>query len=150
MEKTAVERFRELCQKQNGYDTEAYNFVCESLDYTLKHIVRPIDDINQHVTAHELLDGCRLYAIEQFGCLAKTVLNNWKIKTTKDIGDIVFQLVEYDLLGKQEEDRIEEFNNFYDFNAVFDLKPVVSYYPYYPEEGEWKVKYVQRRRKSKT
>lgn len=137
--KSPAESFKELRQKYNHYDSESYNFIYESLDYTLRHLVK---DKREHVSAHELLNGCKRYAINQFGCLAKIVLNTWGINTTNDIGEMVFQLVEHDLLGSQESDRIEYFNDVYDFAEVFNVNPVFSYNP---DKNEWKADYVQRK-----
>lgn len=134
---TAEQRFRLLLREYDDYEPEAYNFVYEALDYTLKNLIGKRS--NQHVTAHELLEGFKLYAIDQFGCLAKTVLNELRVRTTKDIGNIIFKLVEYELMRKQSHDKEEDFHKVYDFNKVFNLKPILSYLH---EEKKWKVKYI--------
>lgn len=136
---TAAERFTRLRQSHNEYDSEAYNFLYEAMDYTLKCIAKKERE-GGHVTTNELLEGFRAYAIEQFGCLAKTVFDEWNVKTTRDIGNIVYYLIKYGLMGKTENDRVEDFDNVYDF-SVFDVKPVFDY-DY--ERREWKVSYKQK------
>ena len=140
--KTANQKFKELRQKYKDYTDESYHFAYEVLDYTLKNLAKS----TKHLTSHELLEGYRSYAIDKFGCLAKTVLNNMGIKKTKDIGNIIFQLIEFELMGKQERDKREEFDNFYDFNVVFNLRPIFSYNS---NTKEWTAKYIQRTKKSK-
>lgn len=139
---TVAEKFRNLLQECPLYDEEAYRFIYETLGYILKRAVRKEEKTPHHVTIKELAEGFRLYAIEQFGCLAKIVLNELGVRTTKDIGQIVFNLIEHDLLRKQPQDKREDFNNLYDFNKVFNLKPK---FKYNPNTNELETKYVQKR-----
>jgi uncharacterized repeat protein (TIGR04138 family) len=138
---TAAEKFRLLLKNDRRYDPEAYNFLYEALDFTLKSVVTPRTRSNQHVSGQELLEGVRRYAIEQFGCLAGMVLYSWGLKTTSDIGEIVFNLVEYDLMGKQESDSKLDFLNVYSFDEAFDVKPVFSYRQ---DRDEWSAAYVAK------
>ncbi len=135
----AAEKFRILIKNDPRYHPEAYNFVYEALDYTLKYVITPRSRSNQHVTGQELLEGARRHAIDQFGCLAQLVLTSWGIKGTSDIGEIVFNLVEYDLMGKQESDSKLDFFNIYSFDEAFDVKPVFSYRP---DRDEWSTSYI--------
>jgi len=143
---SAAEKFRLILQRDPRYDPEAYNFLYEALDFTLKNVVAPRGRANQHVTGRELLEGVRRYGIDQFGCLAKEVFRVWGINRTDDIGEMVFNLVDQDLMGKQESDTKEDFQGIYDFEEVFDLKPVLSYTS---DRGEWKASYITRRHKKR-
>jgi len=138
---TAAEKLRLLLAEDDRFDAEAYNFIYEALDWTLQHVVTSEDRNNQHVTGQELLEGVRQYAIDQFGCLAGTVLKSWGITATCSVGDMVFNLVSYDLMGKQENDSPADFRDLYDFDEVFDLSPVFAYEP---EQEEWSTSYVAR------
>ena len=138
---TAAEKFRKLLQADRRYDAEAYNFVYEALDFTLKNVVSGRSRESQHVTGRELLEGVRRCAIEQFGCMALTVLSSWGVRATSDIGEIVFNLVEHDLMGRQESDSKADFLDVYGFEEVFDVAPVFSYAP---DRKEWKAAYVAR------
>ena len=141
---TAAEKFRLLLKSDRRYDPEAYNFLYEALDYTLKHVVAPRGRQSQHVTGQELLEGVRRYSIEQFGCLARAVFTNWGIRSTDDFGEMVFNLVREDLMGKQESDSKEDFHQVYEFDEVFDLKPVLSYAA---DRREWKASYIARQKR---
>ena len=46
-----------------------------------------------HVTGQELCEAIRRYALDQYGYMAKLVLNNWGIRSTGDFGEIVFNLI---------------------------------------------------------
>ncbi len=136
-QKTAAERFKELRQKYKDYTIESYQFAYDVLEDTLLKLKKN----TKHLTIPELLEGYRTYSINAFGCLAKTVLNNMGIRETRDIGNIIFQLIEFDLMGKQERDRKEQFDNVYDFDVVFNLRPVFSYDS---DRKKWEAQYIQR------
>ena len=136
---TAAEKFRLLLASDGRYDAEAYNFIYEALDWTLKNVVKSQRRPNQHVSGPELLEGVRQYAIDQFGCLARPVLESWGVAGTADFGEIVFNLVEHDLMGKQDSDEKEDFVDVYDFEEAFDLAPLFTYSP---ESDEWGASYV--------
>jgi uncharacterized repeat protein (TIGR04138 family) len=116
----------ELIRKEDSrFDRKAYDFVREGLDYTVKEFRKKDSSRaarSQHVAGAELLNGLRMYAIEQFGPLAKTVLNAWGIMRCADFGDIVFNLIEYNVFSKTESDRREDFAEVFDFNEAF-VKP---------------------------
>ncbi len=38
---TAADKFRKLLDSESSYDPEAYNFVYDALDYTLRNVVNP-------------------------------------------------------------------------------------------------------------
>jgi uncharacterized repeat protein (TIGR04138 family) len=48
------------------------------------------------------------------------VLREWGVTTTQDFGEIVFHLVEAELLSKTEEDRLEDFRDVYAFEDAFN------------------------------
>jgi uncharacterized repeat protein (TIGR04138 family) len=60
--------------------------------------------------------------LDQYGPLTKTVLNAWGVKRCRDFGDIVFNLIEYNVFAKTESDRPEDFADVYTFEDAF-VKP---------------------------
>jgi len=114
-----------ICKEDARFDRKAYTFVRQALDHTVKELKKRAPERtakSQHVTGPELLTGVRDYALEQFGPLAKTVLNTWGITRCSDFGDIVFNLIEYNVFSKTENDRREDFADIYDFSEAF-VKP---------------------------
>ena len=73
----------------------------------------------RHITGQELAVGFRDFAVEQFGPMTKTVLDVWNLRTTEDIGAIVFNLIDIGLLSKMPEDRLEDFQQLYSFQEAF-------------------------------
>ena len=119
MEKDAdvYEKIERIVELDSRYKVAAYAFVLLALNYTLAKLER-----RRHVTGKELLQGIREFGIAQYGPMAKTVFNYWGVSATRDFGEIVFSLVEHKLLGKTEEDKIEDFVDIYDFEDEFVRK----------------------------
>jgi uncharacterized repeat protein (TIGR04138 family) len=114
-----------ICKEDSRFDRKAYDFVRLGLDHTVKELRKKDSaraERSRHVTGPELLEGLRNYALEQFGPLAKTVLNAWGVQSCRDFGDIVFNLIEYNVFSKTENDRREDFSDIYDFEDAF-VKP---------------------------
>lgn len=114
-----------ICKEDSRFDRKAYTFVRQALDHTVKELKRKNPERtgkSQHVTGAELLLGIRAHALDQFGPLTKTVLNSWGITRCADFGDIVFNLIEYNVFSKTDNDRREDFSDLYDFDEAF-VKP---------------------------
>ena len=114
-----------ICKEDARFERHAYSFVRQALDHTVKELKRKSPERtgkSLHVSGAELLQGIRLYALDQFGPLTKTVLNKWGIRRCSDFGDIVFNLIEYNVFSKTESDRREDFADIYDFEEAF-VKP---------------------------
>jgi uncharacterized repeat protein (TIGR04138 family) len=71
----------------------------------------------RHLTGQQLCEAIRLYALEQYGYMAKCVLNSWGVNTTGDFGEIVFNLIGIGQMRKTKEDRREDFDDVFDFDT---------------------------------
>ncbi len=118
-------KLEEVVRKDARYAYEAYEFVFKALNYTQKLLGRepPEDpenleavDKRHHVSGPELLEGIRLLALREFGMLARTVLHLWGIDRTDDFGEIVFNLVEAELMSKTPDDCRANFRGVYDLD----------------------------------
>lgn len=107
-----------ICARDRRYAPEAYLFLHDGLMRKLQQVQKKEKKPRQ-ITGAELSGGLREYALEQFGPLTMTVLSRWGLHTTRDFGEIVFALLKAGLLGKTEEDKIEDFDNLYDFDRAF-------------------------------
>ena len=103
-----------ILAREPRYPERAYLFVLAGIEYIQAQL-----PARRHVTGAELAWGCRDLAVKQFGLLAPSVLDYWRITTTEDFGRIVFTLVDVGLLMTQPEDRLEDFLNVYDFADAF-------------------------------
>ena len=113
------EALEQILRDDPRYDLEAYVFIREALDFTIKMLSKPVEGPGRHVSGAELLEGIRQYALQEFGPLSKTVLNQWGITRCVDFGDLVFNLVEKGVLGKTDQDKKEDFSGGYDFDEAF-------------------------------
>lgn len=119
-----AETVEQICEKDLRFSSDAYHFVQEGLNYTLKSLKRGGQHAHRHVSGQELLHGLREFALKEYGPMSKAVLNEWGIKTTDDIGQIVFNLVNASVLGKNETDSPNDFKNVFTFDDAF-VKPFV-------------------------
>jgi uncharacterized repeat protein (TIGR04138 family) len=117
----------ELLRQDQRYHLDAYKFVRESLTYAQEVLQFPGEDsenrIEQgenHITGQQLCEAIRLYAVEQFGYMAQTVLNAWGVYSTGDFGEIVYNLIRIKHMKKSKHDRREDFDKVYDFSTAFD------------------------------
>lgn len=104
-----------VLDQDKRYDPESYSFVMAGLDFTRRRLGR-----KGHVSGQELSEGIKDYALEQFGPMARTVLEFWGIRNTSDFGEIVFNMIDAGMLGKTEQDSKEDFSDVYDFKTAFN------------------------------
>ena len=113
-----------LIRKEDSrFDRHAYTFVRDGLEHAVKELKKrdaARARVSRHDTGRELAEGLRDYALEQFGPLAKTVLNAWGVSETIHFGDIVYNLIDYNIFSKTESDRREDFADIYDFETAFE------------------------------
>ncbi len=76
--------------------------------------------LNRHVDGRALCWGLRDMALERWGLMASEVLRRWGISETRDIGRMVFGLVESSLMKKQPTDRLKDFEDVFAFEDAFD------------------------------
>lgn len=72
-----------------------------------------------HISGQDLCRAARDYAIDQYGYLAKMVLDSIGIRKTDDIGEIVYNLISIRLMRKTPSDKREDFDNVFDFETAF-------------------------------
>jgi|JI9StandDraft_2_1071091.scaffolds.fasta_scaffold09686_4 uncharacterized repeat protein (TIGR04138 family) len=116
-----------LLEQDRRYKLEAYQFVRDALDYAQSVIQMPTQDtgeshpgVERHITGQQLCEAIRLYAVDQFGFLAKAVLNSWGVYNTGDFGEIVYNLIRIKQMKKSKTDRREDFDDVYPFEGAFE------------------------------
>jgi len=116
------EHIRRACAADPRFAADAYVFLRDSLDLTVREMRKRWDSEDRHVSGPELLDGFRQLALKQFGPMVPTVLDAWGIRCTDDVGDMVFNLIEIGAFGKKDSDSKEDFVAVYNFHDAF-VKP---------------------------
>ena len=123
---------RKLCEEDDSFPPMAYCFVRDSVHKALdliskkaKKSLQPsyVDDDNAppDISGASLTYFLRDVLLSEFGPFAIDVLDAWHITKTQDFGTIVYKLVSVDILGKSENDSIEDFDDVFDFVKTFVL-----------------------------
>lgn len=115
----------EIHKKDSRFHPDSYHFLREVLDHTVKEIVER-EKKPRHINGAELMYGFRDYALREFGPMAKTLLKEWGITKTRDVGDMVFNLIDVQIFSKEEGDSRSDFDRIYNFKEAFDT-------PYLPK-----------------
>ncbi|HEY2158444.1 MAG TPA: Minf_1886 family protein [Isosphaeraceae bacterium] len=110
------------------YSIHAYAFVFESISYTKKHRAgirsrgpaKARRSTTRHVTGRQLCEGACAMALAQYGYLAKVVLRQWGLRSTSDLGEVVYNLIASGDLEKTPSDSRS------DFDGVFDLEQALT------------------------
>lgn len=122
-----LQAMRQLLRDDKRFKIEAYQFIRESLQYAHEHLeeIGGADasseaGVSRHLTGQQLCEACRLYATEQYGYLAKVVLESWGLRSTSDFGELVYNLIRIEQMRKSDTDRREDFDDVYDFDEAFE------------------------------
>jgi len=105
----------QLQERDPRYDRRAYVLVLAALNYVMENLPE-----RRHISGQELAEGIRDVALERYGIMARSVLSHWGIRSTEDMGEIVFALVEGGMLARQEGDSVEDFRDVYDLTEAFE------------------------------
>ena len=112
-----------LAERDGRYSRAAYLFVYDALQHTVEKLGKASMPREQrHVSGRDLIYGISEYALDQFGPLTLTVFDHWGIRETRDFGEIVFNLVNDNLMSKTDDDRIEDFTDVFEFDVELDWK----------------------------
>lgn len=105
-----------IVRRDRRYHPYAYLFLKEVLDFTLRRVAAKADGKSRHVSGPELLEGFRDHALEQFGPMATTLMAEWGIRQCADVGNMVFNLIDEQVFGRQDSDRREDFVGNFDLD----------------------------------
>ncbi len=121
-----------LVREDKRFKLEAYLFIFDSLNYAQTALgmgsAQPPEESEEpapegergperHLTGQQLCEAVRAYAWDQYGMMARCVLNSWGIHTTSDLGEIVYNLIKAERMRKTDRDRREDFNDVFDLDS---------------------------------
>jgi len=126
-----------LLKEDRRFTYEAYQFVREGLDFAQevmnfgehaeterppeekKKSRKKASESSKHVSGQQLCLALKQFAVQQYGLMAKLVLNSWGLKQTGDFGEIVYNLISIGAMSKSKRDRREDFEDVYEFEQAF-------------------------------
>jgi uncharacterized repeat protein (TIGR04138 family) len=117
---TMDQAIAKLREQNSPYSPAAYHFIRRALDHSLRKFQRGEEDRPAHVSGRQLLEGFRDLALSEFGPLAMTVLEEWGIHRCRQVGEMVFQLVSLGVLGKNDHDKVDDFEELWSFAEAFE------------------------------
>ena len=104
--------YADILKTDDRFDRRAYDFVLE--------VIRcASENAGGHVSGQELLDYFRDLALDAYGPLAYTVLNDWGLHCCEDVGAVVFNLYNSKRIGKTDTDSPEDFVGGFNFKHEF-------------------------------
>lgn len=122
---TFIKKLIPVVRNDPRYAYEAYEFVRTAIDHTLKMLGRDLpdettdaNDPRYHVSGRQLVEGMCDFARQEFGLMAPVVFRMWGIQRTDDFGEIVFNLIDAELMSRTEEDRKEDFHDLFDLEEA--------------------------------
>ncbi len=116
-----IKKISEITEKDKRYKKEAFFFILSALEHTLSKL-----PARRHLSGQELAKGIAEYARSQYGYMAKMVLEKWGISKTIDYGEIVYLMINLEIMTKTEGDKKEDFADVYDFVEEFNFKHLNS------------------------
>ena len=137
MDNEIAQNFEQAVLNDGRYPLGAYEFLHHGLEHTTRRCRGSAAPTTpRHVTGQQLSEGLRDLAIERWGALAPLVLRSWNIRSTLDFGRMVFLLIDLKLMGKQDTDRLDDFDEVYDFDSAFDAYVIPLAHTCAPGAGE--------------
>ncbi|MCA9104889.1 MAG: hypothetical protein R3B96_05585 [Pirellulaceae bacterium] len=118
-----------LLERDRRYPMEAYRFIYDALKFAQEDLHMGADEESEdreeqdlterHLTGQDLCEAIRRYSLQQYGYMAKVVLNRLGMHCTRDFGNVVYNLIGIGMMRKSRQDRREHFDDVYDFEIVF-------------------------------
>ena len=105
----------QIRMRESRYAEGAYLFILAALEYKQGQL-----NPRRHINGRELAWACRDLALERYGLMARLVLDRWGVRSTDDLGAVVFTLVDLGYLACLPTDTREHFSNVYDFHDAFE------------------------------
>ncbi|MCK4305081.1 MAG: hypothetical protein KAY24_12660 [Candidatus Eisenbacteria sp.] len=107
-------RIYEIYERNTRFKPQAFFLIFMALARC-----RLMDGRAGHVSGNELLRAFAEEARSQYGPMALSVLNHMGFHNSKDVGELVFLMVQEGLLSKTDQDSLRDFEKGYDFEEEF-------------------------------
>ncbi len=102
----------ETRRKINDFYAQTGKYHPDAYEFITSCVIEQVNSLEKarHLSAVELLDGLKNQLYRNFGFLAANVLEAWDINTASDIGEIVFDLIDLNILSAADDDKRSDFD----------------------------------------
>lgn len=114
-----IDEIQPVAEQYGKFHADAYVFVHQALGTTAQK-AKKLGSPVLHVGGRDVIEACIELANERFGPMSYAVLEEWGISQSKHIGEIIYHLIEIDILSKRPGDRIEDFYNYRHFRELLE------------------------------
>ena len=104
--------FADIVAKDKRFDARAYALLMDVVHYLS-------GEEGKHCSGQDVLEEFKERALDQYGPMTYTVLTEWGLACTEDIGALMFNLVDAHRIGRDENDTADAFANGYSFKEAF-------------------------------
>ncbi|MCO6456686.1 MAG: hypothetical protein J5I93_15415 [Pirellulaceae bacterium] len=100
---------------------DAHQYAADAWYFVLQVIPLTSDPTRKsnHVSAADFCWMLHDHALDRFGPRAAETLSGWGVRSTRDFGRIVYGLIDAGLILRSDEDRIEQFDDVFEFDQAF-------------------------------
>lgn len=106
-----ADSFADITGKDARYSARAYALLMDCVHYLGRE--------GGHMSSSDIMYEFKERALDQYGPMAYTVMSEWGLSSTEDIGEMMFNLVEFHRIRKDEDDRQDDFIGGFDFREAF-------------------------------
>jgi len=134
---TLEDELKTVTVRDARYSIDAYEFAFAALEHARRSQYRASRLLvrsrarrkvpSRHVTGQELCYAARDLARGLYGRLAYLVVSGWGLKSTSDLGAVVYNLIDAGILNTSPDDRREDFDDVYDFQAELTTDVPLSF-----------------------
>ncbi len=107
----SADSYEDILAKDSRFNARAYALLMDCVHF--------LGEGNRHMSGEDILEEFKERALDQYGPLTYTVLTEWGLKCTEDIGEMMFNLTDSNRIHKDENDSAESFAGGYDFKEAF-------------------------------
>lgn len=106
-----ADAFEDIVAKDSRYNARAYALLMDCVRY--------LGENGRHMSGEDIVDEFKERALDQYGPMAYTVLTEWGLSCTEDLGEMMFNLAEARRVSKDDSDTPDSFSGGYDFKETF-------------------------------
>lgn len=103
--------FKDITERDPRYNARAYTLLMDVVNYLIRE--------RKGASSAAILEEFRERTLDLYGPMSITVLSEWGLTKTEDIGEMMANLVKSGRLRQEKDDQFEDFAGGYDFREAF-------------------------------